>query len=122
MVFSRLFNLKAVCKVVLDQSAVVDVLELALGIAELHYAILAASDFLRALFVFEEDRTFGKARLLVNAVLHSIVNTSACVKVRNLLEASILVGFNSSKSALECGFALCTRKNGVNELPCSTRT
>ena len=117
MVFSRLFNLEAVCKVVLDKSAIVDVLELALCEAELHNAILTASDFLRALFVLDEDGTFGKASLFVNAVLHSIIDANARIKVRNLLETGILVGLNGSEARIESSFGLCAGEHRVNKLP-----
>ena len=117
MIFTRFFNLEGVGEVVLDQSAVINVLELALGKAELHNAILTASHFLVALFVLDKDRAFSKASLLVNAVLHGVIDTGTRVKVRNLLEASILVRFDSGKSALESSFALSTGKHGVNKFP-----
>ena len=118
MIFTRFFNLEGVSEVVLDQSAVINVLELALGKAELHNAILTASHFLVTLFVLNKNRTFGKASLLVNAVLHSIINASTSVKVRNLLEAGVLVPFDCGKGILERSFGLCTGEHCVNELPC----
>ncbi len=117
MIFTRFFNLEGVGEVVLDQSAVINVLELALGKAELHNAILTASHFLVALFVLEEDRAFGKASLLVNAVLHGVIDTGTRVKVRNLLEAGILIAFDCGEVALESSFGLCTGEHGINELP-----
>ena len=118
MIFSRFFDFETVGEIELDQAAEINIRELALCIAELDNASLTTGDFLRILFVLEEDGTFGKASLLVNTVLHIIVNAGTCVKVGNLLESGILVGFNGCKSRAECSFRLDTGEHGMDEFPC----
>ena len=117
MVFSRFFDFEAVGKIELDQGAEVNVLEFALGKFELDDAALTASHFLHILFVFEKNGPFGKASLLENAVLHDIIDARTGIKVGNLLETSVLVGFYRSKARIESRFGLCTGKYGMDEFP-----
>ena len=117
MVFTRFFDFKFVCKIELDQGAIVKALELALGKFKLDNAILAAGHFFDALVILEEDGSFGKASLLENAILHNVVDARARIDVRDLFESSILIGFDGSKARIECGFGLCTGKYGMDEFP-----
>ena len=117
MVFTRFFDFKFVCKIELDQGAVVKALELALGKFKLDNAILAAGHFFDALVILEEDGSFGKASLLENAILHNVVDARARINVRDLFESSILIGFDGSKARIECRFGLCTGKYGMDEFP-----